>query len=147
MAIRNPKDFLSGAMFVAFGGLGLWLGRPYAVGTAFQMGPGYFPMILSIGLIGVGLIVVMRALVLAGEAPERASLRPLAVVLGSVAAFGLLIQSAGLIVAVVATVLLSGLASLESRRWELVALAVGTAAFCTALFVYGLEQPMPLWPR
>ncbi|MGE0153633.1 MAG: tripartite tricarboxylate transporter TctB family protein [Reyranellaceae bacterium] len=147
MAIRNLKDFLSGAMFVAFGGLGLWFGRPYAIGTAFQMGPGYFPMLLSLGLIGIGLIVIVRALLQAGEAPEKASLRPLAVVLGAVAAFGLLVEAGGLVVAVVAAVLLGGLASRDSRRLELAALAAGMAAFCAALFVYGLGQPIPLWPR
>ncbi len=147
MAIRNLKDFLSGAMFIAFGGLGLWFGRGYAVGTTFQMGPGYFPLVLSCGLIAIGGIVLLRSLVLAGEAPERSSLRPLAVVLGSVAAFGLLIEAAGLLIAVAVTVLLGGLASKQTRAPELAVLAAGMAGFCALLFVYGLGQPMPLWPR
>ena len=70
----------------------------------------------------------------------------LLVVLGAVTAFGLLIESTGLLLAVVATILLGGLASRESRPLELAALAVGLAAFCAGLFVYGLGLPIPLWP-
>jgi hypothetical protein len=134
-------------MFITFGALGLWFGRGYTVGTTFQMGPGYFPLVLSIGLIAIGLIVVVRSLAQTGDAPERGSLRPLAVVLCAVTAFGLLVEFAGLIAAVAVTVLVGGLASLESRRLELAILAVGTAVFCAALFVYGLGLPIPLWPR
>lgn len=147
LAIRNLKDFLSGAIFIAFGGLGLWFGRGYTVGTTFQMGAGYFPFVLSLGLLGIGAIVVARALVFASDPPERHSLKPLVIVLGSVAAFGLLIEYSGLIVTVAITVLLGGMASRPVRFLELAALAIGLAGFCAALFVYGLGQPIPLWPR
>ena len=40
------QDGLAGLMFIAFGVLGLWLGRGYGMGTAMRMGPGAVPTIL-----------------------------------------------------------------------------------------------------
>ena len=56
--IRNPRDFWSGVMFVAFGGAGIWLARAFPYGTAARMGPAYFPtlvggLLAAFGLFGV----------------------------------------------------------------------------------------------
>ena len=53
-AIRHPKDFLAGLIFVAFGIAAIVLGSGYPLGTAARMGPGYFPRILGILLIVLG---------------------------------------------------------------------------------------------
>src|SRR5690606_32275198 len=31
--VKNPQDFWAGILFIAFGGLALWLGRDYAMGN------------------------------------------------------------------------------------------------------------------
>ena len=38
--IRNPKDFWSGVLFIAFGLAAVIIARDYAMGTAGRMGPG-----------------------------------------------------------------------------------------------------------
>ena len=48
------KDFLAGVMFVAFGLLGLWLGRTLEAGTASAMEAGYFPRLICGLLIAIG---------------------------------------------------------------------------------------------
>ena len=35
------RDVLSGLVFVVIGAAALWIGRDYAMGTPFRMGPGY----------------------------------------------------------------------------------------------------------
>jgi len=55
--IRNKRDFLSGLMLVGLGVGALLVARNYRMGTAFRMGPGYFPVVLSFLLIGIGFIV------------------------------------------------------------------------------------------
>ena len=54
LSVKDPKDFWSGALFIAFGCAGLWFGRDYAIGTAARMGPGYFPLMMSLALVGLG---------------------------------------------------------------------------------------------
>jgi hypothetical protein len=51
------KDFLAGAMFIAFGLIALWLGRNLALGTTVRMGPGYVPHTLAEIMMVLGTIV------------------------------------------------------------------------------------------
>jgi hypothetical protein len=54
----NPRDLAAGALFIAIGGffaLNAWLNL--AVGRAFAMGPGYFPILLGMILIGFGIAI------------------------------------------------------------------------------------------
>jgi len=53
-AIRHPKDFWSGVLFIAIGVSTIVAGSKYTLGTAARMGPGYFPRILGILLIALG---------------------------------------------------------------------------------------------
>ena len=42
-AIRHPKDFWSGMLFILIGIAAIIVGSRYNLGTAARMGPGYFP--------------------------------------------------------------------------------------------------------
>ena len=68
MNIRAPKDFWSGIMFLAFAAVALLTARGYSLGSAGRMGPGYFPMLLGGVLALLGLVLVLRSLVIEGEA-------------------------------------------------------------------------------
>lgn len=72
------------------------------------------------------------------------ALRPSLAVTSSVLAFALLIERAGLIPAVIATVLVAALGSRESHPRETVVLAVCLAAAMALLFVGLLGQPFNL---
>ncbi len=65
------KDFLSGAMFIAFGLLALYFGQKLAVGTPVRMGPGYVPRMLALIMMGLGGIISVVALVSPGEMVEK----------------------------------------------------------------------------
>jgi hypothetical protein len=145
LRVRKPRDFGAGAVFVAFGVVGLWFGRDYDLGTAAGMGPGYFPMLLSWLLIGMGLLVAGRSFAIEGPAIERVQWRSIAAVLASVGVFGLLIERWGAAIAIAAVVVVAALGTRESRWKEVVPLAVLVAVFCVAVFIYGLKQPLPLW--
>ena len=49
--VRNPKDFFTGLIFIAFGIGFLLIAQHYPLGSARRMGPAYFPTILSVVLI------------------------------------------------------------------------------------------------
>jgi hypothetical protein len=139
------KDFWIGVFYLALGSVGAMLARDYTFGSAGRMGPGYFPTVISVLLIGFGLASLLRAWRTPGETVGALNLKGLALIAGSVFAFGYLLPRAGLGAAMVALVLLSALASSRFRLgWRpLVGLAALTG-FCVGVFVYGLGIPMPL---
>ncbi len=80
--IRHPKDFWAGALFIAFGTAAITIGASYPVGTAARMGPGYFPRVLGLMLVVLGLILALRALKLKGTPLAMRNVKPLLIVLG-----------------------------------------------------------------
>jgi len=142
--IRNPKDFWTGAIFLAFGGAAVLLARDYPFGTTFKMGPGYFPTVLGALLALVGLITVLRGLLRPGTAVGALAYREILLILTATVLFGLLLRGAGLIVAVVLLVMVSAYASRYFRWGTAVALGAGMAAFCVLVFVKALGLPLPI---
>ena len=57
LKIKNPQDFWSGILFLALGALAIYLAREYEMGSALQMGPGYFPTWLGGILMGFGVVI------------------------------------------------------------------------------------------
>lgn len=146
MKITAPKDFWSGIMFLAFAVVAVATARGYAMGSGGKMGPGYFPLLLGLLLGGLGLVLVARSAVVSGAPVTRLQFRPILTIVAAVVAFGALIDTAGLVVALLLVVALAALASHESRPIETAALAFGMAICCAGVFVYGLQLPLPLWP-
>ena len=144
MTIRNPKDFWSGLLFLFVGGATVLLAQKYPLGTAFKMGPGYFPTALGGLLAVVGLLAVARSFIRPGTAIEPFHLRLLLIVTGSTVLFGLLMRGAGLSVAVPVLVLTSAAASMYFRWRTVLILAAGLTALSVLLFVKGLGLPIPL---
>jgi len=133
-------------MFLAFGVAGLWFGRDDPRGTALRMGPGYMPHLLSWGLVLFGGVIAIKGVMATGNGLSRWHLRPLVLVLIGVAAFALLIETAGLAIAATAIVLIAAAGGAEFRFFEVIALAVGLAAAAVLLFVVGLKLSIPIWP-
>lgn len=142
--VRNPKDFWTGLVFIAFGLGFLLIAQDYPLGSARRMGPSYFPTILSAGLILIGLIATVRSLVGQGAPVGAFALRGLFLVAGATVVFGLLVRSAGLVAAVIALVVISASASVRFS-WRVAGLlGLGLAGFCVAIFVYGLGLSIPI---
>ena len=145
MRIRNPRDFWAGAIYLALAIAAIWIGQNYQLGTSERMGPGYFPTALGSILALFGVVSLGRSFVRQGEAISAIAWRPLALVLGSTVLFGLLLPRAGLLIALPCLIVVSALASRNSR-FDVTSIAalVGLFAFCVVVFVKGLGVPMPL---
>ncbi len=116
------------------------------VGTAANMGPGYMPRALSLGIAGFGLCFVARAVLSPFHGIERPQPRAVFGILASVAVFALLAPSAGLAIATLATIVVAGLASTETRFIETLLFGVAMAAASVLLFIKALSLPVPAWP-
>lgn len=142
--VRNPQDFWSGVIFLVFGLAATLIGREYAMGTAGRMGPAYFPTILGGLLAVIGAISVVRSMFRSGDPIERIAIKNLLIILLAVVLFGLLVRGAGLVIAVIVLVMLSGFASQKFRLLPFLAVAIGLAVFSALVFVVGLGLPMPI---
>src|SRR5262245_14469827 len=94
--VRNPKDFLTGLIFIAFGIGFLLIAQHYPLGSARRMGPAYFPTILSIVLILIGLATTLRSFISPGTPISGFAVRGMVLVAAGTIAFGLLVRDAGL---------------------------------------------------
>ena len=139
----NAKDLLAGCMFLAFGLAFLFLAQAYPLGSARRMGPAYFPVVLSLILIAIGLATMTRALLVAGPPIRDAAGKSLALVTAGVVLFGIAVQGAGLGIATAALVLVSAAASRSFRLVPTLVLALGLATFCILVFIVGLGLPFP----
>jgi hypothetical protein len=144
--IRHPKDFFAGLLFIAFGIAAIAIGSNYSLGTAARMGPGYFPRILGILLIVLGLALALRALRLSGPKVPAFKWRPLVIVLGSVTVFGLIVNYVGVALSTVFLIMGASAASHEYRVRESLVSGVILAAVAVGIFVIGLKLQLPIWP-
>ena len=144
--IRINRDFVSGLMFAGWGIAGLWIARDYPTGSALRMGPGYVPRMLCWALVILGVIIAIKGAMVEGEQIERWHWRPLVVVSIAVLAFAFLLEPGGIVAATFAIVVIGAFGGPEFRLAESLILAAGLAVGATAIFVYGLKLPMPIWP-
>ena len=144
--IRNPKDFYAGLLFIAFGASALVIGSNYPLGTAARMGPGYFPRVLGILLVALGLVLALRALKLSGPKMPKFQWRPLVIVLGSVVVFGFIVAQIGLFVSTIVLIFTASMASHEFRWKEALVSGLCFALLAIGVFVLGLKLQLPIWP-
>lgn len=145
MAVRIDKDVAAGVLFLCAAGVGLAVGYSYPTGTAMRIGPGAFPLLLSGGLLLVGVVVLVRGLLRRNAPMEKPQWRAALAVLGGAAVF-FAIEHLGLVLASVLTVLT---ASLAERRWHArgaVVLAILLAGLSALVFHWLLRTGIRLWP-
>ena len=143
--VLQKKDFWAGVLYIAFGAAAFWIGRNYPMGTAGRMGAGYFPTVLSAILMLIGLLSAARAFLREGQPVGAIAWKPLALVVGSTTLFGLLLPTAGLVVALVVLILTSAFGSQHFRLDpKAVAGLILLVAFCALVFVKALGVPLPL---
>jgi putative tricarboxylic transport membrane protein len=144
MTVRSNKDLWAGLIYVFFGASAILIARDYTMGTAFKMGPAYFPTVLSTLLIVVGSISVIRAFMLPGTPIGAISFKGLALVTASIVVFGLVVRGAGLAIALPLLLFISAAGSVKFRWQTMLMIAVGLTIFCLLVFVKGLGVPLPI---
>jgi hypothetical protein len=143
--IDNPKDFWLGAIYILAGAAALYLGADYPLGRAGRMGPGYFPTVIASLLILFGAAAIVRSLMTTGGPIRIGTVKPLLLITGAVVAFGLLLDTIGLVIALAVLIVMSAAASERFRfQWSAAAGLVALVVFCALVFVKALGVPMPL---
>lgn len=147
MNIRHSSDFLTAILFLALGFSALlYSGAHYSLGTPARMGAGFYPALLSIALIMIGIILLLQAVFDPDDEVGRLDLRAVILVLAGTFLFGLLIERCGLLIAAAVLVFATRLADRDVSLLETAVLALALMAVTSALFVYGLGLPLHLLP-
>lgn len=138
----DPTDAIAGVLFIAFGlFFGLSSLLQLEIGTAFRMGPGYAPLVLSGLLLILGLLILGSALRSAPDPVGRLAWRGMAFLLPAPILFGLAVRGLGFVPAIFLAALFASFASPRLKLWQSVALALAVTVFATLVFSYALGLP------
>jgi hypothetical protein len=144
-SVLENKDFWAGAFLIAIGAAAIFMARNYAFGTALRMGPGYFPIVLGGLLILFGIYILAMGLRRSEKIAGPWSVRGLIVLPLSLFLFGMLIDRAGFVPAMLVLIFGSATASTEFRFVEVLLFSVFLTALSVIVFVWGLGLPYPLF--
>ncbi|MCC6949697.1 MAG: tripartite tricarboxylate transporter TctB family protein [Bradyrhizobiaceae bacterium] len=144
----NVKEVTAGLLCIVIGGFfALQSVTTLPIGSARQIGPGYFPFAVGLILIALGILIGLRA-VQPAESSDRmqfVSVRTMLAILASPVVFGLSVRPLGLAPAIVITALVATLAGNRANVVQSLLLAAGLTIFCVAVFSYGLGLSLPLF--
>jgi hypothetical protein len=137
-----------GLFFIALGAAALWVSHDYTLGELNRMGPGYFPRMLSVGMICLGVLIVRQGLPdLSGAKGLRGGLDrsfwliPLALVV-----FGFSVETLGIVGGMALMLAVAGAAHREARIKDIAISIVTLIALSVLIFVVVLKLPLRLWP-
>ena len=143
---RSFPDVLAGGIFVVIGGAFVVGSLSYELGTPLRMGPGYFPLLVGVIVVALGLAIVLKGLI-AGEVTAFGAVpwRAVAAIVAALLFFGFTVDGLGFVPASAVTALLTTLASSRVRPLRAVLVAIGLTVASTLIFVVGLQLRIPLW--
>ncbi|MBV5270781.1 MAG: tripartite tricarboxylate transporter TctB family protein [Afipia sp.] len=140
------EDLLFGVFLVALA-IGVFFAtRKLQVGTAADMGPGYFPQAIAWGMVAFGAFFIAKSFVIAGDAIKPPHWRALILIPAAVAVFALLVRPVGLALASFLAMVVASLASKETRFIEVIAFSAAISTASVLLFVKALALPVPIFP-
>jgi hypothetical protein len=144
--MEKPRDVVSGVVVMAIGAGFLLNGLELERGSSFRMGPGYFPTLLSVLMIGLGMLITVLAIRKPATESGFGGLpwKGLGLIIGATVLFGLTLRGLGLGPVLVITVLATAWASRYATLRASLLLSLGLAAFCAFLFIRLLGLPLPL---
>ena len=143
--IRMSQDMLAGVIFMAIGAAAYWFGSDLDTGNAADMGAGYVPHALAGIIFGMGAFTSLRSIWLSSPAVGSVSLRPIVLVLASCAAFALLIDEIGFVLASAISVFISLFGMRGASLGYVIGMVVILPIALALVFIVGLGLPFDLW--
>ena len=142
---RDSTDLIGGLFITALGLFFVIYAQRYSMGTLNRMGPAYFPVALGAVLALLGLLIAVPAWFRAGTGPD-VNWKTLTIVIGSVVLFSATLQTLGLILASIITVVVASLADNDTTWRGRAILAIAVPPLIYLIFIFGLGMTIPVWP-
>ena len=145
-AIKNPQDFWGALALIAIGLIALWSVRnlPWLQGFRFTSGtsPRLFTYLMLLCAAGIAI----RAFIKSGPGLEKYPWRGPLMIIAAVFVFAFCIRPYGMVFTGIVSVMIASFAMRDSTWLEALIFSVLITIFCTLLFPYALNQPVPVWP-
>lgn len=145
--ISRPREFAAGSFFVIVSAVAAYALVGLEVGTARRMGPGYFPLAVSLLLMTSGIVLIARSMFQPRGTAMAVSLLPMAAIAAACIVFALLLRPAGLVPAIFAATLVASIADRDRRLGRTVATGAVLAVGASVIFVWALGVPLPVFGR
>ena len=152
MFIKDIREALSSLVCLVTGTAIIIMSLEYDLGTAFNMGPGYFPLLLGMVLLAMGLFIAAGA-VSWTRAVRRLpitfdfrSFWAVVVVAATFVCFAILLEAFGLALTCFAVLSIAGVASGLLRPLEALVTALVLSSISVILFVYLLDLQISALP-
>ena len=140
------RNLVFAVIFVAISAvMGFHAYSTMKIGTLDNMGPGFFPLMLSILLALLAILVGFTSLPVDAERLRIAKPKAIILVIASPVIFATTIRTLGMVLAIFLTVFIVSFASRHARVTQSLILAASFTVFCVVLFGYLLNLPIPLW--
>ena len=137
----DSTNALCGLTFIALGGFFVYQCLNLELGTAFRMGPGYFPLVLASILTVLGVVVLVQATRVKGEPIGPLALRGMLFILPAPVFFGLTVRGLGFVPSLFFAALIAAFASSRMTPLMALLLAVAITVFSVVVFSYALGLP------
>lgn len=137
----DTTNGICGALFVCMGAFFALESLGLEIGTAFRMGPGYFPLFLAGVLILLGIVILVQATRVESEPIGPIAWRGMLFILPAPIFFGLTVRGLGFIPSIFLTALIAAFASQKMKPGTALVLAAGLTLFAVVVFSYALGLP------
>lgn len=137
----NIGETLAASAVIGFGALAILLSSEYPLGTLEQMGPGYFPMLLGVLTILIGIATLLDVRHSQAPPPEI-PWRAFGLVFLGMLAWAFLAENFGLVPASFALIALASLARPPVRLTTVLITSALASALAVAVFIYGFDLPL-----
>lgn len=143
----HKQDLLAGAFFcgvsLVYGTIAI---RDLPIGQVFNMGPGFFPLVLCGLLLIIGLALMARSFFKGvGEPLGAVPWRAVGLISLGIAAFAVLLEPLGLLLSVFAATAIAAFAAPRAKLVPSLVAAAAIAVFCVAVFVIGAQMQAPIF--
>lgn len=137
----SSRDIVCGALFILVGLFFALQAYGLELGTAFRMGPGYFPFVLAGILIILGIVVIIQGTQIEHEPMGPIAWRGMMFILPAPIFFGLTVRGLGFVPSLFITALIAAFASTKMRPGMALLLVGGLTIFSVIVFSYALGLP------
>jgi len=144
MFSRDLKEIIGGFALLVVGVVFLNSSLAYRFGTATQMGPGYYPGVISGIVILLAVLIIVSGFMRRIESIPEVSWRPLIAVTTSIVVFAISMRYLGLLPAILFSTIVSSLGDSRSRILTALMTSIVLSIGAWLIFSIGLGLPLPL---
>jgi|ERR1700678_1725836 hypothetical protein len=138
---RGSKQRYAGLLLIFFGGFAVIAAQRYPIGTATNMGPGFFPAALGIMLLLLGGAAQFGPSEEESDPVSRHEIITLVSICAGIVAFGELVERLGLAAGILGTVVCSCFLRLRRQFLEVLIIYLVLVTIAVGLFIYVLRLP------